>query len=276
MIYTKKEALEDRIVRLLGLRNQTVPSLISQIKEEGIAPTIQGVYKSLRFLLSEEVVIKNGEVFSLSEEWRNKTITELGRTDNRFELSEKESIRLDLASLVHLDQQWKNIVLPLHEVYPNQPTFFYNPHDIWVYLSQTRRDSEVAYYKTFEEKKMHAFLVTGGNTLFDRAIKKERSGTYIQISVGDRLFRDTDYLTIFNDYIITVRVSPRLAREIIECYQHATTTDNLTKLLHTVGIEKKKVKLIIERDKEKAKKLRKKLSKDFFIPQELIKEFDLY
>ena len=276
MIYTKKESLEDRIVRLLGSRNQTVPSLISEMSQEGVAPTIQGIYKALRFLRNEEVIIKTQDVFSLSEEWRNKAVSELNKTENRFELSEGESIRLDLASLVHLDQQWKNIVLPFHETYPNHPVFFYNPHDIWMRLSDSRKQSEAAYYKTFDDRKAYAFILNGGNTVFDKIVKTERSSKYIQISNNNPAFRNVDYLTIFSDYVITVRVSPRLAQEIDRCYVAATSVDQLEALLHKVGIEKKKVKLFIEKNQTKAKLLRKKMSSDFHVPREIREQFDLF
>jgi hypothetical protein len=276
MIYTKKESLEDRIVRLLSSRNQTITSLVSELSNEGNKSTIQGIYKALRFLRTEEVVIKTNEIFSLSEEWRNKTVSELSKTDNRFELSEGESIRLDLASLVHLDQQWKNIVLPFHEVYPNHPVFFYNPHDIWIHLSETRKQSEIAYYKTFEDTKTYGFIMNGGSTPFDKLIKTERSNNYVQITTGDSGFKNTDYLTIFSDYIITVRVSPRLAQEIESCYQNADSVIQLESLLHKIGIEKKKVKLFIEKNKMKAKKLRKKMSADFHVPREVREKFDLF
>lgn len=276
MLLSKKESLEDRLTRILLTNEQSAKSLIKQVQNDGITVTIQGIYKALRGLIEEEIILKRGNLYSLSEEWRETVINIFQETQNRFELAEGESIRFDLASLIHLDQQWKNIVLPLHNAHPKIPVFFYNPHEIWIHLNESRKKSEYEYYASFAENKTHAFCLFGGNTIHDIAIKKELQNEYLQIAVGIQQFQKTDYPTIFGDYIITTRLSKRLSEEIENAYKESVNKLSLESRLQKIGIEKKKVKLIIERDREKAKKLRKKLSKEFFIPQELIKEFDLY
>lgn len=276
MIFSTNESLEERFIRYLLEKDQTVKGLRKYLADEGRKVTIQGVYKALRLLVAEEVVIKRGTLYSLSEEWRNRTIDTLSKSNNRFELAEGERISFDLASLVHLDQQWKNVVLPLHEAYPTAPVFFYNPHEIWIHLNDSRKESEQIYFKSFKENKAHAFCLIGGATVQDQSLKRELQNEYVQVFIGVEHFSKTDYPTIFGDYIITTRISPRLADEIEECYMSSSDTVSLEVKLQKIGIEKKKVRLIIERDREKAKKLRKKLSKELFVPKELVEQFNLY
>ncbi len=276
MLLSKKETLEDSVVRLLLEREQSVKALMKTLSQEGFSVTIQAIYKILRALVASEVVIKRSHMYALSEEWREKIIDTFENTQNRFELAEGESITLDLASLVHLDQQWKNIVLPLHNTHPSVPVFFYNPHEIWIHLNESRKQSEYSYYKSFKENKTHAFALFGGNTEHDKLMKKELQNEYLQIAVGVNAFPNTDYPTIFGDYIITTRISKRLSEEIDQSYKESESRIVLEEMLKKIGIEKKKVKLVIERDREKAKKLRKKLSKEFFVPPALIREFELY
>lgn len=276
MLLSKKESLEDSIVRLLLEREQSVKALMKTLSQEGFSVTIQAIYKILRALVVNEVVIKRANMYALSEEWRERIIDTFEKTQNRFELAEGESITFDLASLVHLDQQWKNIVLPLHNAHPGAPVFFYNPHEIWIHLNESRKKSEYAYYESFKENKTHAFALFGGDTEHDKAMKKELQNEYLQIAVGVEAFSKTDYPTIFGDYIITTRISKRLSEEIEIVYKESARNVILEERLQKIGIEKKKVKLIIERDRERAKKLRKKLSKEFFVPPALLKEFDLY
>lgn len=273
MIFSTKESLEDKITKLLLNKEQTVKGLK---KETSSDVTIQGIYKALRILIAEEIVIKRSKLYFINEEWRNRVIDEMQKSSNNFELAEGESIRLELTSLIHLDQQWKNIVLPLHSAHPKNPIFFYNPHEIWMHLSESRKQSERDYYASFAEQKTQAFAIFGGDTVHDVEMKKELQNDYLQIAVGVEHFSKTDYPTIFGDYIITTRISDRLAEEIEDCYKNSQDTAVLESNLQKIGIEKKKVRLIIERGRDKAKKLRKKLSKEFFVPQELIKEFDLY
>lgn len=276
MLLSKKESLEDRLTRLLLPSEQSVKSLAKHIQNEGVQVSIQGIYKVLRALTESEIVIKRGHLYSLSEEWRERIIDTFEKTQNRFELAEGESITLDLTSLVHLDQQWKNIVLPLHNAHPTAPVFFYNPHEIWIHLNESRKKSEYAYYESFKQNKTYAFALFGGDTGHDRAVKKELQNEYLQIAVGVEAFPKTDYPTIFGDYIITTRISKRLSEEIESVYKETIVDTVLEERLQKIGIEKKKVKLIIERDRDKAKKLRRKLSKEFFVPPALIKEFALY
>jgi hypothetical protein len=276
MLFSKKESLEDRLIRLLLSKEQSVKTLKKTLSDEGVVATIQGIYKALRLLVAEEIIIKRGNLYSLSEEWRSGAVDSLNQSADRFELAEGEKISFDLASLVHLDQQWKNIVLPLHNAHPTAPVFFYNPHEIWIHLNESRKKSEYAYYESFKENKTHAFALFGGNTEHDKAMKKELQNEYLQIAVGVEAFSKTDYPTIFGDYIITTRISKRLSEEIEKAYKESESGEVLQERLQKIGIEKKKVKLIIERDRDKAKKLRKKLSKEFFISQEIIKYFELY
>jgi DNA-binding PadR family transcriptional regulator len=276
MILSKKETLEDRLIRLLLEKEQSVKSLNKALVAEGVSVTVQALYKLLRSLVSDEVVIKRANVYALSEEWKERVVERFEQTHNRFELAEGEAITFDLASLVHLDQQWKNIVLPLHNAHPKIPVFFYNPHEIWIHLNESRKQSEYAYYASFTQNKTNAFALFGGATLHDNAMKKELQNEFLQVAVGVEAFAKTDYPTIFGDYIITTRISKRLSEEIEKAYGESATTAELESRLQKIGIEKKKVKLIIERDRDKAKKLRKKLSKEFFVSQELIKEFELY
>ena len=177
MIYTKKESLEDRIVRYLILKNQTINTLNDELRNEEIHATNQGVYKSLRFLIQEEVVVKHKDYFSLNEEWKNKIVNDL-QNERNFELSEHESVQFDLNSLIHLDQQWKNITLSIQKNLSEFPVFFYNPHDIWSFLSDSRKKSEELYYENLLKNKIHTFTVNGGDTEFDKLIKKQNSYFY--------------------------------------------------------------------------------------------------
>lgn len=275
MIYTKKESLEDRIVRYLILKNQTINTLNDELRNEKIHATNQGIYKSLRFLIQEEVVVKHKDYFSLNEEWKNKIVNDL-QNERNFELSEHESVQFDLNSLIHLDQQWKNITLSIQKNLSEFPVFFYNPHDIWSFLSDSRKKSEELYYKNLLKNKIHTFTVNGGDTEFDKLIKKQRENDYFKINLGEEIFKKTDYITIIGDYITTVRINKKTSELIEKCFKQSENFIIFQKEIQKLGIEKKKVKLIIERNREKAKKLRKKISKDFYIPREIREKFDLF
>lgn len=275
MLYTKKESLEDKIVRYLTDSNKTIYGIKEGLKREKNMVTDQGIYKSIRLLIKEEVVIKNKDIFSLNEEWKNKII-EGFQKNIEFELSEKEQIQFDLSSLIHLDQQWKNITISIQKNISGFPVFFYNPHDIWSFLSESRKQSEISYYKNLYKNKTYSFCVNAGNTKFDKIMRQERETEYNRININDELFKNTDYITIIGDYITIVRISKKTAELIERNYKESKDYQDFQKQIQKLGIEKKKVKLIIEKNKQKAKTLRKKLSKNLYIPKDLIEKYDLF
>lgn len=276
MLFSSDESIKERIVRLLLKKDQSVKSLLVSLRDENIVITIQAIYKTLRILIKDEIVLKRKTLYSLSQDWRNKVVYELTKTNNPLNLSEGEKINFYLTSLIHLDQQWKNIVLPIQDLYNKYPVFLYNPHEIWPYLSDSRRESESMYYKAFVNSKRYVFQAVGGSASYDKLAKKELENDFIQICIGEKYFPETDYPTICGDYIITTKLSDSLANEIEKCYSDIPDKSLLEHRLRKIGIEKKKVRLIIERDREKAKKMRKKMSKHFYIPHTLVSEFDLF
>ena len=276
MFFSLKESLEDSIIRRLLDNEAKVKNLQQRLLKDKVNVTSQGIYKILKDLISQEIIIKHGQFYSLNEEWRNRVIKELNKNNQGISLTEGEKISFYFNSLIHLDQQWKNLVLPLHQAYPQDPIFLYNPHEIWIHLNEQRKISEYEYYSSFAAKKIHAFCVFGGNTIHETIIKKELQNEYMQVAIGVEYFSKTDYLAIFNDYIVTTKLSKPLTKKIEDCYQSTENMVKLEKQLQMIGIEKKKIKLTIERNQEKAKKLRKRMSKQFFVPQKLIKDFNLY
>jgi len=271
MLFTSKENLEDTIIRRLVEKERTARELLGFV--DGY--TIQALYVVLRKLIAAEVILKRGTRYFLSEEWRSKVITQL-EYQAAGGLSEGESVTYNLSSLVHHDVQWKNVVLPLHMEHPHDPIFFYSYHYIWVLLSEGRRQSEIAYFSSLKDRKNHTFSLTGGESKRDVEVKRLLQNEYVQWAVGVEYFSKTDYLTVFSDYIITTRLTNQLADEIERCYEQSATLETLEEELQKVGVAKQKIKLSVERNKAKAKKLRKRLSKEFFVSRQLVEDFQLY
>lgn len=277
MIYSKNESVEEVIVRHLLKEGATAKALHKSLQSEQITISIQGMYKALRTLITNEIIIKHKLLYSLNKEWQKKVATEFRQSSGLLELAEGEVVRMDLTSLVHLDHQWKNIMIPLHETYPDYPMFIYNPHDVWKHLSKSRWESEQKYYDSFNTNKSQLYFILGGNTLHEYETKKLRQSRFINVSVvGRRHFKDTDHPVIFGDYIIKTRLPDRITQRIHEVFTTATTTGELNRRIALLGVEKKKVKLIITRNKHLAKSLRKKLASHFYIPQETINKYDLF
>ena len=67
-----------------------------------------------------------------------------------------------------------------------------------------------------------------------------------------------------------------IADKIDKLYKEEKDLENFKKRFSEIEIENKNARLIVERNKKKAKMLRKKLSKNFYIPKDLIEKYDLF
>ena len=83
-------------------------------------------------------------------------------------------------------------------------------------------------------------------------------------------------MTVIDSYIITARISNKLASKIDNLYLENNTEIELKEKIHSLLIKPGKMTLSIENNQTKAKKLRKRMSKDFYVPRELIEKHDLF
>ncbi len=277
MLYSNFQHLEDKIVQILIDKQPcSAKELGVLLKTESRPYSFQGIYKSLNNLLLSETLLKQGKRYLINEEWREGLIKKLSN-NSPIELVDGEKMKYELGSLIHLDLQWKNVVLPLHKKYPLDPIFFYNYHYILILLSDSRKQSESEYCASFAKNKTWAFFLIGSNTSQDRAAKKLVANEYFQVATGrEPSLAKTGYVTVFNDYVITTQLSTELIKKIEACYQKTDSLIELEQAIRKLGIEKRRVQLIIERNKEKAKVIRKKLAPDFHIPKELREKFELF
>ncbi len=275
MLFSKKLNISDSIIKILIQSEKTAKQLLSSIINKHGNYTIQALYVVLRDLIHQEVIFKRGTKYFLNKEWQQKVIQELTQ-EKPIEISEGEQYIFILQSLYHHDIQWKNIVLPLHEKYQLDPIFFYNYHYIWIHLNETRRKSEIEYYQSFTREKRFAFSLIGSNSPLEIETKRMIESEYVRIYIDNFPLKQSGYITILNDYIITTYLSKKTVQEIEECYRTAKNLDDLSEKIQQIDFQTKKVKLIVERNREKAKKIRKKISKDFYISRELREKFDLF
>lgn len=112
---------------------------------------------------------------------------------------------------------------------------------------------------------------------FDKEFKKEFSSDYVKINTSEDVILQTNQqLTIFEDYIITTIIPKALQDKIDTYYKDGENINELKMKISKMNIENKNARLIIERNKKKAKILRKKLSKNFYIPKDLIEKYELF
>ncbi len=142
--------------------------LFEAITNERINISIQAVYKSLRKLIADAIIVESGKQLEISREWLAR-IQQL----NAFNLSSSlsanvgipklangESVIFSYKNLSHLDAYWKHLMQGFEISFPDFPVFLYSPYHIWYHINE-RTESEASYFQSFDNHKRHGFFVIG-------------------------------------------------------------------------------------------------------------------
>ncbi len=276
MLFTNRESLEDIIIRLISKGKTTPEQLYIDISNNEKNCTIQAVYKALRFLVKSAVLVKSGKQLEISKEWL-ETISQAFNTQTTLpQLADGEAAIYNYKSLVNLDGYWKHLMKALDDQFQNSPVFLYSPYHIWYHISE-RTQSEADYFNGFQTNQHYGFFVIGNSSAIDQSFKKKFQSDYLQIDTwGKSNLKKDNYLTIIDDFIVDTILDKKLTRAIESYYFSNLPLEQATGRLNQVLSAPSKSKIKIERNSKKAKKLRKLLSKNFFIPKELKEKFTLF
>lgn len=263
MIYSKQKYLEDFIIERLAIGESRVEVLYIEYSQLYKSVTKQAIYKALRKLCADEIVIKHKDTFSINNIWK-KRVVNLLENSNRFpSLKEGESISYSFKSFKQLDEYWKHIQQGSSE--KAKTTYFFCPHQYWWFVPG-RRESEINFYKLFEQNKEYAVLLLGGRSKTDMEMKKLLSSDFIQVHPEESHgLKMTDSLTIKNDLIIRTRLSLAASAIINNIFNLNLQYQETEKLLEKFFKKSIAVRILIERNQKKAEKLRKQIGKYFFI-----------
>lgn len=237
--------------------------------------TEQGIYKALRIMKAEEVIVVHKKFVSLNAPWvlkmsdyfstaRRAYLKDRSSTGHFMDLREGESIRYQFRDAVSTDAFWIHTLHILVEAHPGARWFGYNPH-CWFFL--VRPQSERA-FKSFVEKKGGVYVMTvNGKTPLDRHIRAEFDGKHAKYHMGDKpLFpKNNYYLNVIGDFIVEAWIDKKVAAKIGKLYQSTIKySEEAVKELADIVNSRGRSRLVISRETGKAGKLAKQLSKPFY------------
>ena len=267
--------LDDLIVKSLLLNGeQEVSDVYKDLVAQGQKITIQALYKRLRILLRDQIILKNKKSIVINNEWSGNMLELLSGNTGLPILKPGETATYSFKELASLDAYWKHVMTPIEKAHPNFPIFFFNHYEIWIQLTG-RRDNEIEYLKKISQDKHYCFFLLGKDNQYNQGFKKKYQTEYLQISVGAEGFVSTDYPTVIADYIITTKLSLRVARTIDEIYLLPNEKD-VSERINKIFSKSAAIKLKIERNENKAKKFRKKIARDFYIPKEIREKYNFF
>jgi hypothetical protein len=245
------------------------------VAKRKVPASVQGIYKTLRELVSEDIVVKQKKNYSVSSVWREK-LTRMVSQREPFALSEGEEVVYRFNKMDHTDAFWKHTFADLAIGVKDFPVFHFTPRQFWSFVPG-RRESELEYYKNLERSQIHAYTVIGGESELDKEAQQLLKNSFHQVHLDSAInFNRRDHLSVIGPYIITTRVSVTLARVTDRLYETCFTEKELQEKLEPEFKKHGSVIMTVEYNEDKAKKMRKKMSADFHIPRELRETFELF
>ncbi|KKS45132.1 MAG: hypothetical protein UV08_C0008G0015 [Parcubacteria group bacterium GW2011_GWA2_42_18] len=263
-MFQKKQKIEDLILGVLSNGAENTKSLIEKIKLLRKNTSKQAIYKSLKNLKENEVIIHSKEQVALSSVWlkrlsdfvektRLKYQTENSPSVNFIGLKQGEKISYTFKNFEATDMFWAHAFDVLSDITPlTSPIFLYNPHE-WFLLART--ESETYLFNRLAKIGKKLFLLAGNKTALDLYVSKYFDGKITNYFTTDtKIFQKQNYyVNIFDDFLIEVWLDPKVSEAIDQFYKNIKDFDGAAKkkLLEIIK-QTGRNKLVINRNKRKA------------------------
>lgn len=273
MDFNHPQTIEEVIIGKLAGNAASGTQLLESSR--GIKKTLtkQALYVVLRRLLVQEVVVKHGTQFSLSNVWLGKMNDFFTRAQERYgiqkdgvdflNLNEGDKISYSFKSPHEADRFWGHAFDVLVDT-TKEPIYIYNPHE-WFMLA--RQESELHLFNKLKGAQRQLWLAVGNRDPLDIYVKQFFDGTYLQYHMLEKSMfeKQNYYLNIFGSYIIEAYLDAETAQKVDDLYRNTLSWNETVQKELQLLIAKGKTKLTISRNERKAKKLKKMLGQYFFM-----------
>jgi predicted transcriptional regulator len=128
MLLGTKKNLYEYVVEALLIKPLYVSQIQNYLHDKKIPATIQGIYKALRELIKEDVVVKQKKIYLINSVWRKKLEIIVSKKPP-FQLFQGEKISYQFNKLDHLDMFWKHTITDIQNEFEGFPIFHGDPHN---------------------------------------------------------------------------------------------------------------------------------------------------
>ncbi len=275
MIYSEHKETKDNVVEMLLHKRCTVKELHQRLSEKGTTCSLQAVYDAVRSLIHAGVVIKQKTQYVVSSEWKKNVIREFYDIPAEPVLEPGESQRYIFRSVSQLDKFWKHTNAVFMNMFEEEPFFFYDPHEFWLHIPG-QIDSQRTFLQGFNQDNRLGVILIGDHTPLDQTYKQNMQD-YVQVHLDASVhFRRTEHITVVNDFIVVTKIPIDVAEQIDSVYQSTTSEEQLQRELQHIFAKEMRMTVTVTNNRQKAKKLRKRIARDVYVPLSLRKQFDLY
>lgn len=273
--------LAEKIVHILRQGPLDISALMQRLQQKERRVTIQGIYKALRQLRAQQIVfLQQGEV-TLNLRWLHElesfaSLAEhayhdaSGSSGHFLQMQDGDRIVYAFKNPIQVDAFWNHVLYSLFEALPNVDRWFAYASHCWFLLG--RRNEELA-LKSFMLKRGIRYLFTVGHqSPLDRTIKHDFDGTHAQyVMLEAPLFQKRAnhlgiVLNVVGSYIIEAHYDKKTVERIETFYQATTklTKEKIVELEKIVTLPAR-IKFVITRNEQKAKKFATMFGKRFYL-----------
>jgi hypothetical protein len=271
--------LEQKIIQSLQAGPVMSTVLVDQLVTSE-RMTVQAVYAAVRRLRQDEIVLVQGKKLALNSVWlqrmgaffteAQKVYLEKAR-EGGFSfgvLEEGDRVTYKFKNPVLLDQVWGQVFFELTKrVSVEVPIMIYNPH-YWFPI--VRQESEAVIFNWLQSQGYKAYFATASISNLDsktiREFLKDMNHSY---SLGvQKGYKSNFYMNIIGEYLIEVTLDEDVANKVERFFtERESCTPQDLAILKMIVESTGKNKIVISRNKAKAKRIRTSLAKHFLIEQ---------
>lgn len=237
-----------------------------------LSVTPQAVYKEIRKLVSDDVIINKNKRIGLTlwyiEDQVNTWNQSLEKYTKRIsmrgvlDLPKGKSLNLEFKNLKELDTYWTQSFIVLEKLISESfPTYTIVPHD-WFYYSKNKSDS---YWTHKQSDRKQRLLITHPFDIDREVIREGRKSTY-QYTIGENPLKqnETKYYTLISDWVFEVDLDKDV-NEMLTAYISKLGKLNQVDIIEINNILEKRgnFKIKIKHSPVLAAKLTKKVIKYF-------------
>lgn len=274
---TKSNKIEEKIVEILHKNPLSGPSLLKALGEQENPPSKESFYRILRDLKKEEIIHKDGQIYTLNRIWLKRMRGFIDKqiqsdTLNILDMQDGDKITYKFKNPNLMGIYWAhsgNVVFD--NTGSKTPILIYHPHEWLIY---TRTHSEEFFLQNFvngyDHGKGKVFWIIGGNTPLDKKFQKEWNrglleiGTDIDIGAGKNL-----HVNVVGDYVFLVTTEKSFGEKLDAIFQkNEIMTPEALAEIRDLTEKNYKTKLVLMKSKKEAEKWKIKFKKYFFLSKE--------
>jgi DNA-binding Lrp family transcriptional regulator len=278
MILGERSQLENHIIATLASNGpSTVAILHSRLNTDDAVCSIQGVYRVLRQLITDGIVIKNKSVVSIALPWLLDLSSLVQSMQDTFlhpsslsQLLPKQGAKKRIwtfTNLFTMNTFWSHLLVTIAKHAQAPYSVHYSPHT-WYRLLHKQHSFQCT--KTMLQEMENTYTVVGSRSYLDDYAVSEVTDRFEH--AHQYLARASEYIDkdralhidVIGDYVFFVKLDEKTHASLEDLYAKTTTIDdiNIPDIIDIYS-QNTKIRVLLKKDPHKARVYRKKFEQIF-------------